>query len=607
MEALKKKKNVSVDHYPKFDKLNGSHPFKKVVPDGFVDYPARIRKDGTLRYFNFELARQMGLIPKDHPNEMNANLEKAILNTFGIIIINEYDQMNNIQFPKKEIKEGTYMATKYLQLQHEDKKGRTSGDGRSVWNGHVKHRGKSWDVSSGGTGATRLSPATSQFNKFFQSGDPSISYGCGYAELDEGLATALMSEVFQKNGIETERTLAVIQYEKNFAVNVRAQRNLLRPSHFFNHLKQNNLESLTSLLDYYIDKEKENDSWRECPDSSAKYDFFMDKFCETFAKMAAIFESEYIFCWLDWDGDNILMNGGIIDYGSVRQFGLFHCEYRYDDVSRFSTTILEQKEKAKYTVQTFLQAVDYVKTGKKKKISEFKKNKVLDRFEDTFEMEKNRRLLNKVGFNHEQVSFLLDKNIKLVRDFKRVFYYFERAKSKKGRVKVSDGITWDAIFCMRDLLRELPQVYLSRMEDLEDTEFIEILRSSYAISEDLEITAYRKKMIQQFQKAYWKLVKKVSSHFDEDVTKVLLQICMKSSTHNKMERLTGDAATHIVDVIMQQKKMSLEGLYQLIEEFSDFQNLGPKSKSNKKEDITKKNKNLLREFFEIVKEHREGL
>jgi uncharacterized protein YdiU (UPF0061 family) len=340
MQVLKKNESISVN-YSKFEKINGNHPIKKLVKNSYVEYPARLRKGGKVRYFNYELAREMGLINQDHANELNPELENAILNTFGIIIVNEYDQMNGRVFPDKEMKEGTYMATRYLQLQHNDKKGKNSGDGRSLWNGQIKHKGKLWDITSCGTGATRLSPATSKYNKFFESGDPSISYGCGYAEIDEGLAQALFSEVFYKNKVQTERVLAVLEFEKGYAINVRAHENLLRPSHFFVHLKQNDWKSARDLMDYYIETQRYHLHWHDCPTTSEKYTYFLKKFSTTFAKMAATFEDEYIFCWLDWDGDNILMDGGIIDYGSVRQFGLFHYEYRYDDVDRYSTTIVE--------------------------------------------------------------------------------------------------------------------------------------------------------------------------------------------------------------------------------------------------------------------------
>ena len=79
-------------------------------------------------------------------------------------------------------------------------------------------------------------------------------------------------------------------------------------------------------------------------DPSRRFEYFLESFTTRFAEISADFEDNYIFCWLDWDGDNILMDGSIIDYGSVRQFGLFHSEYRYDDIDRYSTNIVEQKK-----------------------------------------------------------------------------------------------------------------------------------------------------------------------------------------------------------------------------------------------------------------------
>ncbi|HPI28671.1 MAG TPA: hypothetical protein PLS75_09350, partial [Candidatus Marinimicrobia bacterium] len=119
-----------------------------------------------------------------------------------------------------------------------------------------------------------------------------------------------------RNSIQTEETLCIIEFEKGISINIRAHQNLLRPSHFFNHLKQGNQLSLKKVMDYYIEIEKNKPEWKKCPEGSKKYEFFLKRVTETFAKMAARFESEYIFCWLDWDGDNILMDGGIIDYGA---------------------------------------------------------------------------------------------------------------------------------------------------------------------------------------------------------------------------------------------------------------------------------------------------
>ncbi len=169
----------------RFKEVNGSHPLKKRVPEAVVEYQVRTRKGGEVAFFNFDLAREIGLIPENHPNEFTKELKDEILHAFSIVIINEYDLMNNFNFPKEEIRPNTYMATRYLQLQHPCKKGTTSGDGRSIWNGQITNKGKTFDISSCGTGATKLSPACNINKKFYQTGDPSVSYGCGFSEKDE--------------------------------------------------------------------------------------------------------------------------------------------------------------------------------------------------------------------------------------------------------------------------------------------------------------------------------------------------------------------------------------------------------------------------------------
>ena len=592
------------DPYKKFKSINGSHPFKKVLPNAFVDYQARKRHGAKIRFFNFELACEMGLIPKSHEHKLTSELEEKIKDTFGITIINEFDIENNRKFPEEDIKSGSYMATRYLQLQHKDKTGKFSGDGRSIWNGQIRNNGKIWDISSCGTGATKLSPATTKYDKFFESGDPSISYGCGYAEIDEGLAQALFSEVFVQNEIRTERTLAVLEFEKGYAINIRAHQNLLRPSHFFMHLKQNDDLSLKSLLDYHIDLERNGEHFDKCPKGIGKYDFFLKHFSKTFGNIASTFENQYIFCWLDWDGDNILMDGSIIDYGSIRQFGMFHSEYRYDDVDRFSTSIVEQRDKARYIVQTFIQVVDYIKTGQKKSISLFKKHWALDVFDKEFELEKNRSILFKIGFRDEEINFLINNHIKKVKEFRKIFSYFERSKSKRGVVKVPDGVSVDAIFCMRDILRTLPKLLITRKETISDIEFIQILKSSYASEEDCEINAYRSKMIKTFQRLYHKLIELVSVHNDFSFDKQILNLSLRSSVINKMERVTGDSISLIVEKLMKERnKISVEEIYQIIRDFSEIQNFNPSDKPKLQKEV----RGLIKQFFEIVKENREGL
>lgn len=606
------KPNLEASPYGKFRSIDGTHPLKTYVPEAVVEYRARQRPGGSVAFFNFDLAREIGLIPENHPNEFTPELKEEILKTFSLMIVNEFDQLSGAKFEEETLKPNTYMATRYLQLQHPCKRGTTSGDGRSIWNGQVTHKGKTYDVSSCGTGATRLSPATNINKKFYQNGDPSISYGCGFAEKDEGLGSLFFSEIFKQNGTVTERVLAVIEYQKGLAINVRVHENLFRPSHFFNHLKQGSCDVLKRMVNLYVDHQAKNKTWINVPkDENQRFDFFLARVSETFAKISANFEDEYIFCWLDWDGDNILMDGGIIDYGSVRQFGLYHHEYRYDDVQRWSTSIKEQKLKAKYIVQTFAQLVDFIKTEKKKSVEEFKNHHSMHYFDQVFTEWKNRNVLRKVGFNPSQVEFLIQNAKKEIDAFRDTFNYFEMAKSSKGPIKVPDGMNWNAIYCMRDILRELPQIYLSRGTDsiLAHDEFIDILKSKYATRKDLKWTLRKELKVKSFQYNYLKLVHIVARKFKLSTEKALLEITMRSSVLNKYDRVTGDSITNIVHKVMSKKpKLSAEEIYQILKEFTAYQNLDPdrvQRQSNFEKEVGQSR--MIKGMLQIVRDFREGL
>lgn len=610
MNQVKKNEDeIGKRTYIPFSRLNGEHPFKSQVPGGRVEYKARYRKGGKVSFFNFQLAKEMGLIPKSHLDVLNPDLEKEILQTFSLTIINEYDVINNIKFPEDDIHPHTYMATRYLQLQHPDKSGRTSGDGRTIWNGQVRHNGMSWDVSSCGTGGTKLSPACNINKKFYQTGDPSISYGCGLSEVSEGLETLFFSEVLGRNGFKTERVLAIVEYDKGISINVRAHQNLIRPSHFLGHLKQGNLETLKQVADYYIQRQIDNKAWEQTTFKSdkEKYQHLAREVAKSFASTSAKFEDEYIFCWLDWDGDNILMDGGIIDYGSIRQFGLFHAEYRYDDVQRFSTTILEQRQKAKYIVQCFVQIADFLSSGKKKSLSHFKDHHILSFFDKHFIECKNRNLLQRLGFKKVQSDLLLKNHLATVTKFRKVFSYFERAKSKRGTYKVADGINRDAIFCMRDILRELPQIYLTREASLTHLEFLEVIKSSYAKKSDLKLTELRKRQINRFQRLYRDIISYSMRGSGQTKSQFMLELTMRSSVINKYDRVTGDSITHIVDKVLRLKpKLKADELYQLAQHFSDYQNLNPDQKVVTST-LPVRHKNIMQGLYSIVRECREGL
>ena len=115
-----------------------------------------------------------------------------------------------------------------------------------------------FDISSRGTGATILSPGAQESDGAVQTGDESYGYSSGLAELDEMLGSAVMSEIFYRQGIPTERCLAVIGFSDGSAIGVRSAPNLIRPAHIFRYLKQGRHAELKASVDYFIDRQVEN-------------------------------------------------------------------------------------------------------------------------------------------------------------------------------------------------------------------------------------------------------------------------------------------------------------------------------------------------------------
>ena len=610
----KAKKEHPKELYSLFSQINGEHPFKTAVQNGYVEYPVRARRGGKLFYFNFDLAEEIGLIPQGGRRVMTPALTRTVLDTFSLQIINEYDIAHHVKIPDKEVRPHRYMATRYLQMQHPDKKGLNSGDGRSIWNGSFKGLHGRWDISSCGAGVTRLSPATAIEHQYFRTGNKNQSYGNGRLDLLDGIGAALMSDIFHKNGIRTERTLAVIAYNNRTCITVRAGKNLLRPAHFFMHLKQGDYPGLKRTVDYYIARQVENKEWPAISDPEKKYNDILQRTTVAFAKVVAQFESEYIFCWMEWDGDNILADAGIIDYGSVRQFGLFHHEYRYDDVGRFSTTITEQKNKAKYLIQTFAQLADFLITGRKSNLRRFKNHPALKRFDRIFEKAKDEAVLYQIGFDNEAQALLLKnrRDREAVRNFRRLLRYFENAKARRGRHAVADGITWDAIFCVRDLLCELPTLYLSGAKTLSQEGFIEILRSKYASRADVRISRSRGEKIARFQSAYWRLVRRAAVLKSWTPDDLLRSLRKRSTLINRNSRLTGDAVIVVARRLVRESKvLSTDALHRMFQDFVEEQILRPESRpapaASGRYAKSGEIRRVLRAMLDTVKECREGI
>lgn len=600
LDALSTEVLPATGPYSGFAQIDGSHPWKFAVPNGFVEYQARVLRGGRVLFFNFDLAKEMGLIPADHPLRMNAELEKQILSTFALRIVNEYDQLSGEVFPARDLKPNRYMATRYLQLQHDCKKGLTSGDGRSIWNGQfVGSDGVAWDLSSCGTGVTRLSPGFVQEGRPIKSGDPNVSYGSGLADVDEGLTAAILSESFHRRGLLTERTLVVIEDSDGRGVNVRAAANLLRPSHLFLHLKQGNQLMLKRALDFYIAKQRYNKDWPVA--EGDKYDHFLSRVARQYGEFAARLEDEYIFCWLDWDGDNMLLDGGIIDYGSIRQFGLCHHRYRYDDVDRFSTNLKEQRSKARGLVQTFVQLVDFVRTGQKKHLRAFVEASTLAEFDRAFDTTRTDLLLKRVGLSPSQRRRCTEKRPQLVAELEKAFRFFERRESPRGMRRVADGVNNPAIFCARTLLRELPRVLLLEGRALHQPEFLALMKTPFLTKKEIGQTASYAMPVVRFQRAYLELLR--FAHKGKPFRRALLEAAMRAGQHNRTGFATGDGIIHVVDFLLSKRKdISRNEFTALVTSFIRQQQGAPI-----KIKLRQETKRLLSRLLDIVNENKFSL
>lgn len=567
-KSLKPSARKNSTDYDAFHQLDGNHPWMQVIPDGFVAYRVRELQSGEVAYFNFPLAKEMGLIPSDHPHSMNEELKNRLIQTFSIQIINEYDELSKRRIDPKTIKPNKYMASRYLQLQHPGRSGKTSGDGRGIWNGVIKHRGQIWDVSSRGTGVTCLAPGAVEANKPLKTGTGEFGYGCGLAEIDELYGAAILAEIMHLQGIQTERVLCVIDLGKGYGIGVRAGLNLLRPAHIFMYLKQNRLIELKNSVDYFIQRQLTNGAAKYRDRGTAKYDDMVREIGRSFAEFTAKLDIDYVFAWLDWDGDNVLASAGILDYGSVRQFGLRHDRYRYDDVERFSTNLNEQRMKARLLVQVFAQIADYIKTGKKKPLKSFSKHSAVQDFNRHFADYRAHRLLYRIGFNANQRANILAVP-GLFDQFDKQFSYFERAKISGKISKVADGINHPALFNLRNILRALPEFYLkngSLDANMDDVEFYKLILSSFAKQKDTKPREKHIRHIREFQRLYKQLLKASTQSQKPNI--VLKGICDRAKKLNGEDRLTGNALIQIVFEIMSQikKGMNIDQVQTIIDQ-----------------------------------------
>jgi hypothetical protein len=579
MKTAKARVRPATLQYDAFSTLDGRHPWSADVPEGLIAYPVRRVPGGRVSYFNYDLAREMGLISADHPRHLTPELTEVLLDTFCLRIVNEYDQQNGARFAKTSLKPHAYMATRYLQMQHPDKTGRTSGDGRAIWNGVVKNGAQTWDVSSRGTGVTMLSPGAVKAGQPLKSGSTEFGYGCGLAEIDELYGQAIAAEIFHRNAIPTERVLAIIDLGRGVGIGVRAAPNLLRPAHLFLYLKQNKAEPLVRGVDYLIKRQHDNGAWSVKPTDPDRYAKVLREITRAYARFVAKLDRDYVFAWLEWDGDNVLADAGIIDYGSIRQFGLRHDQYRYDDVERFSTNLNEQRRKARDIVQTFAQMFDFARTGVRKPWRAFDRHPALAEFEREFKNGCLEYFLGQCGFTKPVARVLLTRHRRDVEALFTAHEELERVKTYRQAHKVADGIHRPAILNMRQALAKLPAALATAPVDgvppVRAREFFNWIIAESASTRDRRLSPKLARKLEHYQLLYVRVVRRVSG--PATWTRTLGVIRARAERWNNPHRMTGNALINIVDQILRHRRGGLNAaeIQAAIEGLIDAQTFDP--------------------------------
>jgi hypothetical protein len=258
----------------------------------------------------------------------------------------------------------------------------------------------------------------------------------------------------------------------------------------------------------------------------------------------------------------VLANAGIIDYGSIRQFGLRHDQYRYDDVQRFSTNLNEQRGKARSMLQVFVQMVDFLETGKRKPLEELSKSPALKNFDREYDFQLRRMLLQQVGLSEKQSDLLLKANGAVVENFYRDFLALERIKTRAPAKRLPDGINRAAVFNLRKLLRELPSLlYRESREGLQPEEILRLMASANAKKSDLKLRGGLRAKIVAFQKSYLRLLRTAAgaatARTPLSASGPLRELKKRAYEANRPGRITGNASEFVVEAIMRAKKRAV--------------------------------------------------
>jgi hypothetical protein len=319
---------------------------------------------------------------------------------------------------------------------------------------------------------------------------------------------------------------------------------------------------LRRATDYLIERQVKNGEWNFSTKAPDRYRQMVNEISMSFARFSARLEREYIFAWMEWDGDNILANAGIIDYGSIRQFGLRHDQYRYDDVDRFSTNLNEQRGKARLMVQVFAQLASFLETGRRRAIEVFADHPAVRDFDREFDLHTRRLFLAQVGLDEEQTSRLMNRRRALVEDLYASFLALEKTKTRAGEKRLPDGVNRPAVFNMRTALRELPSLLRlgpengSTSSSVSPAELLELISSSFAKKADRRLKGQLQLRLQRFLAAYSRALDAACGNCEREG--FFRNLSYRAEQMNRAKRLTGNGAEFVIAEWIKAQKRGLD-------------------------------------------------
>jgi hypothetical protein len=162
---------------------------------------------------------------------------------------------------------------------------------------------------------------------------------------------------------------------------------------------------------------------------------------------------------------------------------------------------------------------------------------------------------------------------------------------------VPDGITWNAVYSTRDLLRELPRIYARDARPISPDVLLSLAASSYASRDDRRPTPTRLSHARELQDAYLALVRRAARLSGRPLRRVLADVAARSAAINGYARVTGDAITHAARRLARgRKRLGPTATWEIVKRFAGGD--APRSKSAKR---------VFDDLLRLVVESRDGI